>query len=447
MNQASFNKIIQKAQDQLGSLISMPKVTSAETAEKVWKGFKAIRDMKASEREKLVELSVQEAAKEFGSDDVKVALRVVEESTKMVGDFMGGQLATNEAFQQAQRKNVLDASRDDDKATMIVDYARELQTGGVDLGWMPAYVARNATNAQEIKRLDMNSIIRFVEVSSVDEIPPKETMSGKQNERYGPRFISARVEYSDDDFRFSTWTLNDILSRIQQAYSQSVTYMAYKRIFEYNNTFQKYTTSDISEASRRFLTVSNAKDINFAMAHRGRNLLNIAHTRMVNIAMHRDKTDKKRVQSTESKLPIGPLDPIYVYFNHEHREFFDLLGRMIPGEDGVNSPLLDNWIFVPTYCAPLSGGWTVTGETDSTERDEWGLYGTIAEQGKGNAPAAMAVIPGLRNEYATFRNMYLINTVREEEESTRILAKARLNFVMDDRQKALIEFGKYPTVS
>lgn len=447
MNQASFNNKIQKAQDQLISLMSIPKVTSKEVAEKVWKGFKAIRDMKASEREKLVELSVSEAAKEYGHDDIRTTLRVVEESTKMVGAFLSGQLSTNESFQKIQEKNVLDASRDDMRATMVIDYASELQTGGVDLGWLPAYVARNAENAQEVKRLDMNSIIRFVEVSAVDEIPPKETLSGKQTERYGPRFISARVEYSDDDMRFSTWTVNDILRRMQQAYSQSVTYMAYKRIFEYNNTYQKYTTSDISNTARRYLSVSDAKDINYAMAHRGRNLLNIAHNRIVNIAMNRDKTDKKRVQSTESKLPIGPLDPIYVYFNHEHREFFDRLGRMIPGEDGVNSPLLDNWIFVPTYCAPLSGGWTVAGETTSTERDEWGLYGTITEQGKGNAPSAMAIIPGLRNEYTTFRNMYMINTVREEEESTRILAKARLNFVIDDRQKALIEFGKYPTVS
>ena len=428
--------------------INMPIVVNNEVAEAVGAGLKSLSNLSPEDREKLSKLSFEEVEKAWPDDNQRIALAHVAKALRVSSDAITGQLQYNESYQAYHQKffGLSDGTKRDN-TTLIVDNALEIQGNqGIDLGWLPAFTARDAQGVEKVKVMDLDTALRFFEMKDHTDVPKAESLGGHKAAEFGPRFFALAFKWNERDARFSVFNVNQVLSAIRRADVNCTARLAYREIARKTSNTQAYTSSSFSGLSSTYATVGANTDVLKGMAFRIREMLNAAHIEMVDRALGITKGGKKRQVKNEVALAVSSGDTFYIYFNHAHRQIMDIVQRRVIGdESGTNPILLQNYVFVESALMPVSGGWTITGE-DGNDRDEFGMYGSCAEVSAKSVGASL-VIPGMRNQYATFRNLTFLQDSQATTETVELVAKAERKFHMDDRQKAHVDFGSYPTVS
>ena len=426
-------------------VIYAPIVQDDEEARLVGSGLKALQTMSSDEFKKLEKLTIKEIAEGWageGETAIKAAAAAVSDAMQLATASVMGQSFRNRLV---EARKGMDHLRDDAAATRTVSMDMSgPEAPGLDLGWRRAFVFEDATGVELLKIMNWRAGLRYLEYNNSSDEIQLETVGGSDSQREGARYFAAGFKVNEREARFSTVTVNQMLSYARQEYLFALSRLAYREIFtkKYGGTDVVADTFNSSspEALAFALNGDNDKENWDLTIYQARSILNAAHRHMVDSASQIEN-GKSRKRSKENPIRVTATDPILLYHNHRHNEAIEAIYRNGRGDNDINPTLIANVVPISTAIAPISGGWDVTATTE--KRDDFGFFGTTKETANPETIGGMLVIPGNYNIMATFRNLSFVNATDMLRESTTIGAKFEARPLMDKRQKALVNLGTY----
>lgn len=379
---------------------------------------------------------------EVKDKEVMGAVVVIEKAMKGLYDAMTGSIQGKDNVLKAiYGEGLLDGSGD-----MVMSNIRSLrEPSGMDVAWMQVIRSIDATGSRTVRNIDLHTATRFLQYKNSSDQVKYHALSSGTEEDFGPKYFAAGFQWSERDNRFTRVSINDLLSELRFSALDVSTRHAYREIFRKQTGTDDASVQNYAAPS----TYASAPDTirqDLAWGLRIREQLNEVRRKMIERAMGIQPKNKKRQANIEVPLAVSANTPIYLFYNHAHDWQFKLAMGITADQTGVAIPS-QPWVMVPTVNAPLSGGWKITNE-GTEKRDDFGFFGELDEYVPDSLGiGGMAVIPGLRNVHAIFRNFSLLRENEEIAEVLNIAAKIEENIVLEARQKARVAFGTEPTVS
>jgi hypothetical protein len=308
-----------------------------------------------------------------------------------------------------------------------------------DMGWTQAFNVVDASNVAEIKVMDLAGAMRMVELANRSDKIPAQGLATRRSESFGPRFFGAAFEWDSREMRFSVYSINNALTALRAAAVNNTTIHAYRILAGMQSSSNEWDGGalnvDFTPAGSTNVDKMHEKSIY------ARKVLNKAHYRMINEASNAQSTSGKRKQTYASAPLMGltPQTPLLFYTNHKWFEMNALVQRMVPGENGINTPLLRNIVFVESIHMPECGAMTITA---GSEPDDWGFLETTSPKDPDNFYGGKLVIPGRRNLIGIFRPSTLFaDPGRSADEVLTMTIKQEQNGALESRQHAYVKLG------
>lgn len=422
---------MQKVGLALRKINAAPILFNDEDADAFIEGLKAMNRLSVDEYKRLNKLSVKEMIEGWGGDksaQIKMAVATMAKALQATNDSLFSVGKMNESLQVAQRhEKSFHAAGNTDLGKAVLELAgfnTAYSRPEIDAGWLGLFTMVDARGRESVKVEDILGFIRFYELNKHEEVIL--TPVGDRNgTSVGYRLFGGGVMFDNYDMQNSLTSANQILAGIRAASTDIKAILAYRELC----ADQTLSYSAIT----KFSGTSGTRDGEWARVNNNIHTMNEAARQMLENALQRD--GKKKVKTVEGILPVTPATPIVVLYNPKHAEEIDRMRRMTGGDDGTNSRLLYNFQFQPSYLVPNSGGLTYS---PSSNRDEWGLFGTATESGSKGSMGVRFILPGMRNLMLMFKDLEFGQDIRFSSQSTVVSAFERMNCVVDDRQSAKV---------
>lgn len=439
---------IERRDEILAQLCSLPVVFSEDDAKQAVKGLKSLSNSKFSrgDWEKLQGLSIKAFGKTNKEGKIKIpivvkeafpereqqlALTVMAKALSMINDglfgkhndIMGMYGSVQKAF---HTESAIDLSRAILELNTATD---EFQMNNIDSGWMNGFTMVDARGRQSVSVTDLVSQLQFKQIG-YDEVPkPQGLDQGEKKESIGRRQFGAAFAVHDYDKNFAIWTVNDFLRKLRVASLITKTNLGYRILLEETSSqklIEKYTPGTAKEDIMNAAVTLNQAYIDVM-------------TQAGNIDMPQAKGKVKR---KEAPLTKGFTSAVLAYYHPIHEAFIQRLRKLTVGDDGVNDQIVYPFIWVPSFSAPASGAYKLRAGTAQTRDEYTGIYGTYDEVGHITAPSVHLVIPKLRNLFITYEDMVMDKGKQPGSREEITYAFEQYNAVKDLRQSKRVVLGK-----
>lgn len=433
--QQKFDKRLQDAEEAIQAAINMPLVFNQEEAEKIGKGFQKIAKIPDEEWDKIEASDIPNMLKEFSDGNVRFAAVYVDKALSLITDAYRGTIYQNPSLHKLHdvAKDMATLRREG-AGTMVIDNVAALQyLEGIDSGWLPAFVQRDGTNADELKVIDWRGALRFREYKYHTDRIVMQSLGSVSSQRFGPRYFASGFEYGEREIRWTVFSVNEVLRMMRAEADAIATRLHYMKLAEIGTGTRKVVAD-----SSLFADGANDLEKKKGWIERARHTLNMAHFETINAAAQIPK-GKKANPSLEVPLRVTASTPLICYVNHGHFQALAAIQGMTGGIDGINTPLSKPYVFVESTLMPMSGGHTIT-DTDEVQEDT-GFYGKTKEAAA-DIVGMMGIIPRARNNSAVFRNVTFRRAAEPINELRQIAAKFEINCAVDRRQQVHINLGQ-----
>jgi len=421
-------------------IATTPVVDNQEDAELFVEGIKTINKMPADKFEKIKDLTAEEVVKGLEEEDVSAYIHIMSKALGSTNDALQGKAGRNEFLNEriAVEKALHNESLTDTaRAAREVDQSFDfVQSNQFDTTWVPFYVPRNVMGAQEMIVRDITGDTKFVELERGEE--PKPSGIGRETDQRLPyRIYGGALLFEDYEIANSVLSVNDHLSYLRSASVRTKSWVAMKEIQMIKADTKHYSLQEFYNQP-----IADNKDQIWKDVANARYTLNHAAYQMKLEAgqVPEDITERPK-HKIEARLDVSVFDPVYVLYNPAHYHHIDLLRNMIRGEDGINPSLAFPFIFLPSYMAAHTGGFTPVAGEEKT-KDQWGTRTVVKERTTKNEIGVHLILPGRRNQWGNFSNLAFGRDRREASETTLISARERYLFAKDVRQTCTVTLFK-----